>query len=642
MGMFVHGIGASENIDSSGEIVSIAGLDISSLALDGVMNWEHKSDQPSQVVGKILKAKKIFSEKDCEDDYQLHFWEKCRTPYLYVMGELLDDYTDSAREVAGKFRYDADKKAQNERNMMNFSVEGSKISKDGITVTRSIARKITITILPCNKAAIAEMVSVAPAKPKKGDIDELFKTEQVEIEVLQIDKNSKLWDLLKKEELEKKNLKKDMAGGQMSNLASTALSGVGPTSAGGVIGGEGMMRSESEMNKAAPKLRSVSSHGTKIGSTSSGKAVHSHGMIGSYGFNPGEHKEAAAAHHAAAKGTKDQKSILHHTNKARLHEAAAHTQHKKTMKASVGIRRPAEKPKVAPKAVEPKHDKLHHPDLSGTIKYRKSENMNKAMTAGSGIASPDRLEGGAALAKENLDKAMGYQTAHDPGAAAIDKPLKSKDSRMNVVNPHFQVGIKKNSGAQSGNEEESQMVKGGAYSGNVPKDAKIKELQQKIDSKTYKPDPKKIADKMIQHPDKPLKKSEMLQRAEAEYASWSKREQFEAFMSQRMPSLTKSEIKVIGQAMLFHKSLKLEKALHSFVDKSEDMDKSEWKQGPIGHHTKHGSVSILVHPHEGGHRAMMFHEDHGHMPDKDIHGKSLDEVKKKAVKSAKSIDKLIS
>src|ERR1700677_1930376 len=178
MATFIHGIGASENIDTSGEIVSIAGLDISSLDKDGVFNWEHKADQPSQVVGKILKARKIFSDADCEDDHQLHFWNKCKTPYLYVMGELLDDYSDSAREVAGKFRYDADH--SNERNMMNFSIEGSKISKEGITVSRSIARKVTITILPCNKVAVAEMVAVDPAKPKKNAVDELFKTEAVE------------------------------------------------------------------------------------------------------------------------------------------------------------------------------------------------------------------------------------------------------------------------------------------------------------------------------------------------------------------------------------------------------------------------------------------------------------------------------
>ena len=125
MATYIHGIGASENIDSSGERLSIDGMDISSLDKDGVFTYEHELAKvagpdgkpidvsvkiPSQVVGKILKAKKIFSDKDCEDDHQMYFWNKCKTPYLYVMGELFDDYTEAAKDLAGKFRYDADHK----------------------------------------------------------------------------------------------------------------------------------------------------------------------------------------------------------------------------------------------------------------------------------------------------------------------------------------------------------------------------------------------------------------------------------------------------------------------------------------------------------------------------------------------------
>src|SRR5271154_5158689 len=99
MGTYVDGIGASQNIDSSGEIVDIAGLDCSSLEIDGSLTWEHKKDTPDQLVGKIIKAKKIFSEKDCDDDRQKYYWDKCKTPYLYILAELFDDYTDSARTV---------------------------------------------------------------------------------------------------------------------------------------------------------------------------------------------------------------------------------------------------------------------------------------------------------------------------------------------------------------------------------------------------------------------------------------------------------------------------------------------------------------------------------------------------------------
>ena len=62
-GTFIHGIGASEVIDSSGEKIIIKGVDVSSLAIDGVFNWEHKSDHTNHIVGKILEAKKILKEE---------------------------------------------------------------------------------------------------------------------------------------------------------------------------------------------------------------------------------------------------------------------------------------------------------------------------------------------------------------------------------------------------------------------------------------------------------------------------------------------------------------------------------------------------------------------------------------------------
>ncbi len=519
MATFIHGIGASENIDSSGEVVSIAGLDVSSLDKDGVFNYEHKSDLPAQVVGKILKVKKIFSDADCEDDHQKRFWEKVKVPYLYVMGELFDDYSDSAREVAGKFRYDADHRNTNERNVMNFSVEGSKISKTGIIVDRSIGRKITITVLACNKMAIAEMVAVEPPNPKKSEVDELFKTEEVEIEVFT--PSADLWKLLKKEDPNKhanklgiKPFQKDMAGGQASNGASTGLSGVGPTSAGGLMmgsemakaaqrhdpkipgtkspsvrqtrekgtmeqkgvhlpplgtsaGGRSVMGSfvsdkdkyatrhaghtlkelkgmpkpnlpkSEEMNKAA-NLSIAKDHqrGPQIGMTGSGKPVHSHGMIGDYhGFSAKDHSDASKLHQTMASkvSATDSKSGVHHSQKATLHLQASKSAGRK----AAGI--------------------------------QKAEALAKAMTAGSGIAAPNRLEGGAALAPESMNG----------------------------------------------------KVKG---------------------------------------------KSKTLQRAEMEYVSWTKREEFEVFMKSRLPSLTRSEIMVIGMAMLLNKSFKDEKMLKDFYN----------------------------------------------------------------------------
>jgi len=195
--MYIDGIAASQNIDTAGERIIIEGLDISSL-VGSVFNYEHLNTTPDHIVGKILKAKKIFSDKDCEDDRELYYWNKCTTPFLYVMGELFDSYKDSAKEVAGMFRYDEDHRGKTPTDTIGFSIEGAKISKENMDITRSIARKVTITVLPANKAAIAEMVP--PQADKKDSLDEIFKTETfTEIRIVK-DTNKTLLEMLKKED----------------------------------------------------------------------------------------------------------------------------------------------------------------------------------------------------------------------------------------------------------------------------------------------------------------------------------------------------------------------------------------------------------------------------------------------------------
>lgn len=345
MGMYVHGIAASENIDSSGERISIAGMDISSLAVDGVFNYEHKSDLPEQIVGKVLKAKKIFSEQDCEDDAQLAFLKKTGgVPYLYVMGELFDDYKESAKEVAGMFRYDADHKETNDKNVMNFSIEGAKIDKQGMDILKSIARKVTLTALPCNKAAIAEMVSLAPKKPKRDSIDELFKTEEVKAEIFS-----------------------------------------GP------------------LVKNQPAL-TVTPPPASIGSTKSGKAISASGRVGDYkDFSESDHRDASAAHLGMATklGETNFKQAQFHRNKGLLHNSAANTMADRAKRMTAGkISAPVPgkpaAPKIATSVVRP---------------YGQVADIKKTLDAGSGMAAPSQLVGGAALAKEDMAKGKVQKSA---------------------------------------------------------------------------------------------------------------------------------------------------------------------------------------------------------------------------------------
>lgn len=349
MSTFIHGIAASENIDSSGEVVSIEGMDISSLDKTGIFNFEHDQGTvgtetvqlkvPSNIVGKILKAIKIFSEQDCQDDYQKYFWSKCQTPYLYVMGELLDDYSASAKEVAGKFQYDLAKKGQNEHNIFGFSIEGAKLDKQGSVVTASIARKVTITVSPCNKACIAEIIPAEGQESRvKDDLESIFKTESAsEIELFKSGKNDALYeDFLRKKEDMGKSLSKAEGNGWINppKRAKDALHYEHPT------------------------------HGTlSIHKTPGGFDVRHNGAVANLKGVKGSFKTPQEA-----------------------------GQHAKAYMSSVSSGQVATKPlfnRPSPNMV------IHEP--------RKIE---KTLEAGSGLAAPAQLTQGAALGKEDISKKL--------------------------------------------------------------------------------------------------------------------------------------------------------------------------------------------------------------------------------------------
>lgn len=160
-GTFIHGIATSQALDSSGERIIIDGVDISSLVdgNGGVFNYEHKSDTSSQIVGKILEAKKILKRSDCTNDDHRYFWDKIKIPFVYVSGELFDAVDHSgAKDVAAMLQYD-EKNKDKKRQLINFSIEGSRLEKRGSEITKCIARKVTITLTPCNHTAYAEMKS---------------------------------------------------------------------------------------------------------------------------------------------------------------------------------------------------------------------------------------------------------------------------------------------------------------------------------------------------------------------------------------------------------------------------------------------------------------------------------------------------
>ena len=159
LGTVIDGIGASEVIDSSGEVISIEGIDTSSLDVDGLINTEHSSNTTTQLIGKVVSYHKIFKKEDCENDRQRYFWDKVEAPYLYIKAVLFDKFNHSgAQDAVAMMRFDKELNKDNTRQVGGFSIEGSRLGKEGNRITKCIARKIAWTAYPCNKTCIAEIL----------------------------------------------------------------------------------------------------------------------------------------------------------------------------------------------------------------------------------------------------------------------------------------------------------------------------------------------------------------------------------------------------------------------------------------------------------------------------------------------------
>lgn len=354
---YIDGIGSSQAIDTAGEVVDLKGLDCSSLQ-GAHLNWEHNSNLPAQVVGKILDFKKIFSEKDCENERHHHYWKKIGIPFLYIIGRLLDDKKQSSREVAALFLDDAEHPG--EKPMVGFSVEGSKIpgAKEGMILTRSIARKVTITGTPANKTCVAEMIA-SPHAPK-DELDSIFKAESTHVQFF--NPNSKYLEFLEKKE-------------------------------------ETMNKQEKleDLTKALPPnwKPSMTQH-SQLGSIAS-LSHPQHGVVTIH-KNPetGNHEVKHAGTHAGLMG---QKGIFTNAKDAMAHASAyvsaIHTG------------------KVLPRTQVnmPSSDSL--PSASN---IKKPPKLAKALEAGSGLSAPGDKTQGEALAKEDLlnkplfNKVPGSQT----------------------------------------------------------------------------------------------------------------------------------------------------------------------------------------------------------------------------------------
>jgi len=170
--MIIDGIFASEALDSSAEILDVEGADISTLAVDGVLNFEHRNDQspgasPNDIVGKVIYAKKIYKAEDCENERQRRFYETVKLPIIYGVARLFDETGHPGAVAAAAIIRDQVK--HKEPLTLRFSIEGSTLSKEGNRLKATVCRRVALTAKPCNRSAISEVLHDGEEKAKQTD-----------------------------------------------------------------------------------------------------------------------------------------------------------------------------------------------------------------------------------------------------------------------------------------------------------------------------------------------------------------------------------------------------------------------------------------------------------------------------------------
>jgi hypothetical protein len=243
MGILLDGIFASEQVDSSGEILLVEGCDISTLDKDGVANWEHNNDDAEDIVGKVTYAKKILKESDCENERQLRFFKHAKGPYIYGIVELLDEEEHpGASAIAAMLKYS---KKRKEPLVVGFSIEGSTLEKDGNLLKRTLARRVAITIKPANKNCISDVLELSDQMQKAFGSDSfkpLAKGQEVELEPIHKQKSDNpLQDFIE-------------AAAVIRALSKTLTAGV-PSGAPGTNTGGAALQAETTSKKKKPLTR---------------------------------------------------------------------------------------------------------------------------------------------------------------------------------------------------------------------------------------------------------------------------------------------------------------------------------------------------------------------------------------------------
>jgi hypothetical protein len=142
--MEIFGCAATSDVDRAGERVLLDGMDIADIKL---FNDEHASERMFEILGNISQAVKIYTEKECADEYQLKCWKLLKRPFLYVRGSIADEQGHpNAQAAAALIKFGQ----QNPDFKVGLSVEGMTLERRGTDLVRTKVRNVSLTVKPAN------------------------------------------------------------------------------------------------------------------------------------------------------------------------------------------------------------------------------------------------------------------------------------------------------------------------------------------------------------------------------------------------------------------------------------------------------------------------------------------------------------
>lgn len=163
-------IAGSQLRDTQGELLSVEGADISELeAGRGRLNDNHGKGFFNSI-GRVTYAKKIYNEGDCDDDRQKYYWEKVKSPYIYVKGVLYDDDDHPNARAAAAILRNIHKTDCPLR--LKASVEGGVLARgmrDEALLARTKIHSVALTFTPANNATLVEPTTLEKSSNEAED-----------------------------------------------------------------------------------------------------------------------------------------------------------------------------------------------------------------------------------------------------------------------------------------------------------------------------------------------------------------------------------------------------------------------------------------------------------------------------------------